>query len=219
MNYGEKIEGGWYDDAKHLYRREDGAVVPSTTGVFDILGCNDFSMIKPEIVEWKRVYGSAVDRAVEFLVFRRLDWNSCDEVIIPAVTGIEQWLKAVQFEPLAAQERKVITLNGMEFGGTSDLRGTLIYKAVRRHAIIDVKTCSKVSGTWPWQLGGYIGGAPKLEGAGYVGVDLQVDKDGKVTPHWVLDTLKAQREFCILLASANLLLNAGMRKIKGVEED
>jgi len=107
----------------------------------------------------------------------------------------------------------------MKCGGTSDLRGTLLYKATRRSAIIDIKTCAKVSGTWPWQLGAYIAGAPKPEGGSYVGVDLQVDKDGDVKPHWVPDTLKAQREFGILLAAANLKLNAGLAKIKGVEED
>ena len=215
-SYGEKIDGGWYDDAKHLYRNDKGSVVPSTTGVFDILGCNDFSMIKPEVMEWKRVYGGGVHKGIEFLVFKKLDWDTCDEVIIPALTGIESWLKAVQYEPVAAEEKRIITLNGMQFGGTLDHRGTLLYQGKRRDAIIDVKTGSKFSKSWEWQLGGYIGGAPK---GAYVGVDLQVDIDGKVTPHWVPDTLKAQREFCYLLAAANLLLNAGMRKIKGVEED
>ena len=61
--WGEKIEGGWYDDTRHLYRNDKGIVVPSTTGVFDILGCNDFSMINPDVMEWKRVYGGAVHKA------------------------------------------------------------------------------------------------------------------------------------------------------------
>ena len=217
-DYGEQIEGGWYDDTRHLYRNEKGTVVPSTTGVFDILGCNDFSMVKPELLEWKRVYGGAVHKGVELLAFNKLDWDTVDDVIIPAITGVESWLRAVKYEPLAGEEKRIITLNGMMFGGTLDLRGTLIYKGARRHAILDVKTGTKYSKTWEWQLGGYIGGAPKIP-AGYVGVDLQVNQDGKVNPHWVPDTVKAQREFCYLLASANLLLNAGMAKIKGVEED
>lgn len=216
--WGIQIENGWYDDSRHLYRNERGTVVPSTTGVFEILGCNDFSMIKPEVMEWKRVYGGGVHKGTELLAFNRLDWETVDDVLIPAITGIEQWLKAVKFEPLAAEEKRIITLNGMQFGGTLDLRGTLLYKGTRRHVIVDEKTGSKYSKTWEWQLGGYIGGAPKVP-AGYVGVDLQVDIDGKVTPHWVPDTLKAMREFTYLLAAANLLLNAGMAKIKGVEED
>ena len=217
-DYGEQIEGGWYDDTRHLYRNERGAVVPSTTGVFDILGCNDFSMVKPELLEWKRVYGGAVHKGTEYLVYDRLDWDSCGEEITPVLRGIEKWLQEVYFQPLAAEEKRIITLNGMQFGGTLDLRGTLLYKGNRRHAILDIKTGTKYSNTWEWQLGGYIAGAPKKE-KGYVGVDLQVDMEGNVNPHWVIDAFKAQREFCILLAAANLKLNAGLAKIKGVEED
>ena len=47
---------------------------------------------------------------------------------------------------------------------------------------------------------------------------IQVNKDGKVTLIWV-DALKAQREFLYLLAAANLKLNAGLAKIRGVEEE
>ncbi len=57
-----------------------------------------------------------------------------------------------------------------------------------------------------------------MEGAGYIGVALQVNKEGKVNPHWV-EILKAKQEFCILLAAANLKLNAGLAKIKNVEEE
>jgi hypothetical protein len=217
--WGIKIPGGYFDEAKHLYRNEQGTSVPSTTGVFDILGCADFSMIKPDVLEWKRLYGGGLHKGIELLAFQKLDWDSVDDILIPAITGIEQWLKAVKFEPVAAEERRIITLNSMQFGGSLDLRGSLLYKGVRRSAILDEKTGSKYSKTWEWQLGGYIGGAPKPESGSYVGVDLQVDMDGKVTPHWVPDTLKAQREFCILLAAANLKLNAGLAKIKGIEEE
>ena len=216
--WGKEVPGGWYDDRLHIYRNSRGIVVPSATGVFDILGCSDFSMINPEDLEWKRNYGSGVHKGVEYLVYDKLDWDTVDDVIIPAVTGIEQWLKAVQYQPLAVEEIKIITINGMEFGGTLDHRGSLIYKGIRRSAIIDVKTGSKYSKTWDWQIGGYSGGVPKVEGAGYIGVALQVNKEGKVNPHWV-ETLKAQREFCILLAAANLKLNAGLAKIKNVEEE
>ena len=217
-DYGEKIEGGWYDDSRHIYRDDSGVIVPSTTGVFDILGCSDFSMIDPETLEWKRNYGSGVHKGTEYLVYDRLDWDTVDDVIIPAITGIEQWLKAVQYEPLAVEEKRIINFGGMKVGSTLDHRGSLIYKGVRRPAIGDLKTGSKYSKNWDWQVGCYAGGAPKPGGAGYIGVAIQVDKGGKVNPHWV-DVLKAQREFQILLAAAYLKLNAGFAKIKNVEEE
>lgn len=216
--WGQKIDGGWYDDSRHCYRDESGVVLPSATGVFDALGLSDFSMINPATLEWKRGFGSAVHKAVEFLVFGRLDWDSCPDEIIAPVTGIESWLKKVEYEPLAAEEKKILCLNGMKVGGTLDHRGSLVYKGKRRPCILDLKTGSKYSSTWKWQVGAYSGGAPKVQGDVYVGCALQVGKDGDVTPFWV-DTLKALREFTILLAAANLAANEKLIKFKNTEED
>lgn len=217
-DYGEKIEGGWYDDAKHCYRDDAGIIIPSVTGVFSTLGLSDFSMIDPAMLEWKRGFGLAVHRGIELLVYNKLDWDSCPDEIIPAITGVEQWLKSVQYQPLAVEEKKILRLNGMKVGGTLDHRGSLIYKGKRRPCIIDIKTGSKASETWTWQVGAYSGGAPKLEGDVYVGCALQVDKEGKATPFWV-DTLRAKQNFIILLAAANLAVNAKLAKFKNQEEE
>lgn len=217
-SWGIQVPGGWYDDSKHLYRGEDGTIIPSVTGIFDALGLTDFSGIDPAVVEWKRGFGSAVHKAVEFLVFGKLDWDSCPEEIIPAVVGVESWLKSVEYQPIAAEEKKIIVLNGMKIGGTLDHRGSLIYKGKRRPCILDLKTGSKASPTWKWQVGAYTGGAPKLDGDVYVGCALQVNKEGKATPYWV-DTLKSKQEFALLLAAANLVANAGLVKFKHASEE
>lgn len=218
QDYGEKIDGGWYSDETHCYRDETGRVLPSATGVFDALGLVDFSGIHPDVVEWKRLFGSAVHKAVEFLVFGKLDWDTCDERIIPAVTGVEAWMKQVGYVPVAAEEKRVISFNGMKVGGTLDHRGSLVYKGQRRPCILDLKTATKYSSTWPWQVGCYSAGAPKPEGGMYIGCALQVDKEGGVTPYWV-DTLKAKSEFQILLAAANLAANAKLIRFKNTEEE
>jgi hypothetical protein len=216
--WGEKIEGGWYDDSRHIYRDDAGVITPSVTGVFDVLGLSDFSMINPSVLEWKRNFGSALHKAIELLVFGKLDWDSVDDALIPAVTGTEQWLKHVEYQPTAVEEKRIITLNGMKIGGTLDHRGSLVYKGKRRPCIIDLKTGSKVSETWTWQVGAYSGGAPKLDGDVYVGCALQIGKDGDVNPTWV-DTLKAKQNFIILLAAANLAVNAKLAKFKNMEEE
>ena len=192
-----------------------GVVFPSATGVFDALGLTDFSAIDPARLEWKRGFGSAVHKAVEYLVFGKLDWDSVPDAIIPAVVGIESWLKQVQYEPLAVEEKKIIVLNGMKVGGTLDHRGSLLYKGKRRPCILDLKTGSKYSATWLWQVGAYSGGAPKIQGDVYVGCALQVDQEGNTTPFWV-DTLKAKNEFVILLSAANLAANAKLVKFKNL---
>jgi len=217
-DWGIEIPGGFYHDEKHMYRDEKGNPIASVTGIFDALGLTDFSGIDPAVLDWKRTFGNAVHKAVELLVFGKLDWDSCPDEIIPSVTGTESWLKLVQYEPLSAEEKNIIVLNGMKVGGTLDHRGSLIYKGKRRPCILDLKTGSKVSPTWTWQVGAYAGGAPKPDGDVYVGCALQIGKDGDVNPVWV-DTLKAKQEFIILLAAANLAVNAKLAKFKNTEEE
>lgn len=211
-DWGEKIEGGWFDDRTHTYRDEDGNRVTSSTQVFDILGCNDFGGVDSETLELKRLFGTGLHLCVHYLVENDLDWDSVDEQLVPPLTGIEQRLKQVEFQAEGCEEKRVASMFGMKYGMTSDLRGTFIYQGTRRHVIIDLKTGVKFSKTWEWQLGSYIYPQPKVE-RGWMGMILQVGKRGVVTPHYVKDVEAAKREFQTLLAAANLKINAGFARI------
>jgi hypothetical protein len=171
--------------------------------VFENLGMNDFSMVDKDDLEWKRNYGTAVHRGIELMIFDRLDWDSVDEHVVAPITGVESFLKQLEYEPVAAEERKIVTLNGMKYGATLDHRGLITWHGKRRKLVADIKTGSKYSPTWAWQGGGYL---PDLT---HLFLVIQVSKEGKVTPHWI-DAVKAQREFCILLAASNLKTNAGL---------
>ena len=210
-DWGVEISGGYFDEKRHCYRNSKGTIVPSTTQVFSILGCNDFDGVPQDVLEWKRVYGTAVHRAIEYLVAGDLDWDSLDEVIIPAVSGLEQKLKALQFKYEAAEEMRVHNLFGMQYGLTVDLKGTIVHQGKERKAVIDLKSGVKFSPTWRWQVGGYTSAQGKVDG-GWMGVILQFDKEGIVHPHYI-DLLPAQREFQILLSAAILKLNNGLAKI------
>lgn len=207
--WGVKIQGGWFDEAKHIYRNESGIIVPSTTQVFAILGLSDFNGIPQDVLEWKRNYGIAVHRAIEFLVAGDLDWDSLDEAIIPAISGLEQFLKRVEYEHEAAEERRVHSLFGMEYGLTIDLKGSIIHQGKRRKTVIDLKSGIKFSPSWGWQLGGYTVAQDK---GAWVGLIAQFNKSGKVMPHYI-DLAPAQREYQILLSAAILKLNNGFAKI------
>jgi hypothetical protein len=209
--WGVEIPGGSFREKDHAYFNEKHTRVPSTTQVFSILGCNDFDGVPPDILEWKRNYGIAVHKAIEFLVAGDLDWDSLDEMIIPAVSGLEQKLKALQFKYEAAEEMRIHSLYGMEYGLTVDLRGTIVHQGKERQAVIDLKSGVKFSPTWRWQLGGYTAAQDKKNG-GWMGVVLQFDKEGTVHPHYI-DLIPAQREFQILLSGAILKLNAGLAKL------
>ena len=213
--WGIEIAGGFFNEADHRYRDEKGTAVVSSTQVFDINGMSDFSMVDPADLEWKRVYGDAVHKAVEFLVQGDLDYDTLDDEIIAPVTGIEQRLRDMKFEVEATEEQQIVNMFGMKYGMRLDLRGTVEHQAKRRKAVIDLKTGSKFSKTWEWQVGGsYLFPQPK-DPLGWLGIILQVDPKGSVTPHYVKDVAAAQREFQCLLATAILKLNNGFSKLGG----
>lgn len=206
-DWGLEIPGGFFHEEQHIYRNTKGTIVPSSTQVFSILGLSDFSMIDPATLSWKREYGNAVHAAVEYLVMGDLDWDTLDEEIIAPVTGIECRLRDMKFEVEATEERRIASIFGMEFGSTLDLRGFSEHKGQRRSTIVDLKTGSKFSPTWAWQIGSYASVQERVD-KGWLGVVLQVAPDGRITPHYV-DVFKTAREFQCLLGAAILKINAG----------
>jgi len=210
--WGEKIPGGYFDEVKHLYRNERGIIVPSVTQIFTILGMSDFSMISPEVLEWKRQYGTAVHRAIELLVNNDLDWDTLDDAIIAPVAGLEQKLKELEFKGTATEEKKVVAMYGMEYGCTLDLKGEITHKGKRQNAIIDIKTGAREDVSWKWQLAAYA--LAQEVKTGWMGVVIKVDKDGDIKPFYY-DLLPAGREFQILLSAAILKINNGLAKVGG----
>lgn len=212
VGWGKEIPGGYFAEESHCYRDESGLIVPSTTQVFDVLGCSDFNRINPDVLEFKRVYGTAMHRCVEYLIAGELDWDTVDGRLIPPVTGVEGYLKKWEYQGIASEEQRVHSLFGMKYGLRLDHTGTILYRGVRRHVVWDLKTGVKFSPTWYWQLGGYFHPQEKAPG-GWLGIIVQVQPDGRVIPHYLEDVEKAKREFQILLAAAMLKINAGMAKV------
>lgn len=210
-DWGIQIEGGWFDPEKHVYRDERGTRIPSVTQVFDLLHLVDFSAIDEATLEWKRQYGTAVHKAVELLVQGDLDWDTCDERAIPAVTGIEQKLRDLQFRSEAVEENRICNLFGMKFGGTCDHRGICNYQGKDRHCVIDLKTACKEEVYWKWQVAAYTVGLPKNERP-WLGIVLKVDKEGTVKPFYY-DVAAGLKEFQTLLAACIIGINAGAYKI------
>ena len=210
--YGEKIDGGWFSEEGHIYRDEDGRPVISSTQVFDVLGMSDFSGVPTEVLEFKRVYGTALHACSQYLVLGDLDWDSVDDRLIAPLTGIEQFFKKNQYISEATEEKRIVSMFGMKYGMTLDHRGSMMFQGKRRPVVGDLKTGVKFSQTWVWQLGSYLYPQPKMDSS-WLGLIIQVDPEGNVTPHYVQDVEKAKREFQILLASAMLKVNAGMARI------
>lgn len=212
QDWGEPIEGGFFDPVKHIYRNPKGTIIPSVTQVFTLLGFSDYSMIKPATLQWKQTFGTAVHAALEYLIQGDLDWDSLDLEIIPPVVGIETWLKQRKYVGEATEEAKIVTVFGMEFGMQLDHRGRIEHLGKERSVIIDVKTASKEEPVWKWQLGAYSLGQAKVPG-GWLGAMLKVDEEGVVKPFYY-DLTVAAREFQTLLATVILGINNGLYSLK-----
>lgn len=210
-DWGKPIPGGFFDEKKHLYRNERGTVVPSVTQVFDLLHMVDFSAIDPGVLEWKRQFGTSVHKAIELLVQNDLDWDSCDERAIPAIAGVEQAFKKLQFRSEVVEDSRIFSLFGMEYGGSCDHRGTCIYQGQERHCVIDLKTASKEEFYWKWQVSAYTVGLTKGEKS-WLGMVLKVDQDGNVKPFYY-DVYAGLREFQTLLAACIIGINSGAYKV------
>lgn len=210
--WGRKIEGGWFDEEHHIYRCDEGIIRPSSTQVFDILGMIDFGNAKPEVLEFKQKYGTALHAGVQLLAKGDLDWDTVDDRLIAPLAGVEQYLKDLQFEVDACEEPRVHSLYGMKYGMTLDLRGSMTFRGIRRHAVVDLKTGIKFSPTWEWQLGSYVLPQEKVD-KGWLGVIFQIHPDGRVLPHYLKDVEAAKRDFQTLLASALIKVNAGLARI------
>jgi hypothetical protein len=208
-DWGKKITGGYFSESDHHYRDDGGTPVIACTRVFDILGMVDLDNIARQVLMWKRAYGSALHRCVQYLAHQDLDWGSVDERLVEPLKGIEKFLKDCEFEVVYAEEPRISSINGMKFGMTPDLVGKITYQGKKRNAVIDVKTGAAYSPTWAWQVGG--GYLSEATGDWVAGI-LKVDPAGKVTPYWIgnAEIANAKREFAILLAAALLKVNAGM---------
>lgn len=211
-DWGIEIPGGWFDPDKHVYRDERGSVVPSVTQVFDLLHISDFSSVDADTLEWKRQFGTSVHKAVELLVQNDLDWDSCDDRAIPAIVGIEQKFKEIQFKSEAVEDSRIYSLFGMKYGGSCDHRGTCLYQGQERHCVIDLKTSCKEEVYWKWQVSAYTVGLPKNDKP-WLGMVLKVDKNGETKPYYY-DVYAGLREFQALLAAAIIGINSGSYKLK-----
>jgi hypothetical protein len=210
-DWGTEIPGGYFNEERHIYRNSRGTIVPSVTQVFTLLGFSDYTMIKPATLEWKRLYGTAIHSALEFLIDGDLNWDDLDDHIIAPVSGIEQWLKNNKYASEAVEEAKIVSLHGMEFGMRLDHRGRMEYRGKDRPVILDLKTASKEEPVWKWQLGAYSLGQDKTPD-GWLGAMLKVDEEGVVKPFYY-DLVAAAREFQTLLATVIIGINNGLYRI------
>ncbi len=120
-----------FDEAAHVYRW-DGIVVPSVTQILAPL--NDFSMVNPALLAYKRDLGTAVHRATELHDLGDLDEDSVHESIRPYLDAWMRFRREKPFRIVGLEHRVFHEVH--RYAGTYDRLVELDGKL----CIFDIKT-------------------------------------------------------------------------------
>jgi hypothetical protein len=144
------VTGFSFDEAAHLYT-SDGVVVPSVTQILSECGLIDYSGVSQDVLEKKRVIGSYVHIASQFIDEGDIDWKSIDATLKGYLEAYDKFKTQTGFIPILVEHRGVASLNGSRYGWTIDRYGLLNGKP----AVIELKCTAAEEKSWKVQLAGY----------------------------------------------------------------
>lgn len=145
-----KIEGGWFDEEKHIYTDESGVFCPSLTQVLKLQGLSDYSGIDPEVLENAARRGTEVHGlAAVFNRYGELDPAWISEECQPYIDAYFDFIMDTGFkpDPQWTEVPMIATIHGMKIGITPDCHGTM----GRNKAIVELKCTSGRMPSWSIQ--------------------------------------------------------------------
>lgn len=123
-----KIDGGWYDAESHGYYGPDGKWLPSATQVLGLVGFSNYSMVKPEVLERKRLIGSeAHDHCASIDLYGDVDPTWISDEARPYVDAYRLFRHQRNFvpDPEWVERPVIVEIYGMRVGVTGDVFGKL----------------------------------------------------------------------------------------------
>lgn len=124
----EKIDGGFYDPEAHGYYGPDGKWCPSATQLLGLVGYSDYSKVKPEVLERKRLIGKeAHDHCANIDMYGDVDPSWISDEAKPYVEAYQLFRHQRHFvpDPEWVERPVIVELYGMKVGVTADACGTL----------------------------------------------------------------------------------------------
>ena len=125
-----------FDQENHEYR-VNGEVVPNVTRLLQEFALCDLSRVPKDRLEYKRVLGTAVHVACDYLDNGILDEESLHDEIIPYVKAYKKFREITGFEPSHTELR--MYSKKWRFAGTLDKQGLFEYGGREIESIIDLK--------------------------------------------------------------------------------
>lgn len=133
-------DGFTFDQEKHLYRLDDGRIVPGHTRVLDLGGLVPYKAIDLDILERKSALGRETHAAT--LLYDQNKKVKVDRRVEPF---FEAWLlfrRETGFAPFLREYRDVYSIDGMPFGMQIDALGR--FPGDRRETCVELKTCATI---------------------------------------------------------------------------
>ena len=134
----------------HEYRYA-GVVIPSVTQILGQAGMVEIPHFRDGRVERKRLIGTAVHRACEFLNQGDLDWSTVDPDVEPYARAYDEFLRRSEFGPVLTEHRFSTIIDGLSYAGTLDIAGDMGGVPF----LIDIKTPLATQPHWAIQTAGY----------------------------------------------------------------
>lgn len=142
-----------FDEVNHIYKL-DGRRLPSVTGILSVL--NNFDMIPKDVLERKRLLGTALHKAIELHINDDLDTSTIHQDVTPYFNAYLKFESDTGFKPDFSEAR--IFSKTFGYAGTLDLIGALNSERV----LIDTKTVAVLGCSVGPQLAAYKHGFEEL---------------------------------------------------------
>lgn len=141
-----------FDQESHVYKWND-EIVPSVTQLLGEFGLVDFSSVPKDVLEYKRVLGTAAHYAIDLMEHDDLDEESLSPEIKPYLEAYKLFREISGFEPRSTEN--LLYSKKWRFAGTMDQQGLHFGSIGQEEAIIDYKCTWKLYGSCGPQLQAY----------------------------------------------------------------
>jgi hypothetical protein len=139
---------------EHIYRNEKGEIYLSVTQQLQIAGLVDFSMVRPEDLEYAGLRGQYVHEAVHLYLYDDLDVESLDLAYKGYVKGFIKFSEEHSLLPISSEE--IVYSDILRTAGAYDLVGWEMGNFGGAPVMIEIKSTATMPITASLQASAYL---------------------------------------------------------------
>ncbi len=141
-------------DDNHIYRNDKGEIYLSVTQQLQIAGLVDFSMVKPEDLDFAKLRGKYVHKAINMYLYDDLDVGGLDGSYRCYVEGFVKFKEENGL--LSYQSEEIVFNDVLKTAGTFDFIGSINSDLSSRAYMFEIKTPQTMPLTTPYQVAAYV---------------------------------------------------------------